>query len=105
MKPKYPVLYLPTAEQDLVCIFDYIRRDSPSSAASFLDKMARRIARLATFPLSGAVPKDPYLKQRGYRLLSFGNYLIFYKFEGRKVILYRILHGKRRFEFLLDRTG
>ena len=101
MKKKYPVLYLPPAEKDLEAIFDYIRRDSPSRASEFLKKFDQKVGRLGHFPLSGTVPRDRFLKDKKYRVLTVGNYLVFYQFERKAVILYRILHGKRRYEFLL----
>lgn len=101
MKQKHPVLYLSTAEQDLGALFDYIRKDAPSGAVSFLKKIDDRIGRLSRFPLSGAAPRDRYLRQKRYRVLVVGNYLVFYKLEKGKVFIYRILHGKRRYEFLL----
>lgn len=101
MKRKYPIVYLPPAERDLEDIFDLIQRDSRARAASFLSKVDRLISRLALFPLSGRQPKDQFLRQKGYRILVIGNYLAFYRFEKRSVVFYRILHGKRRYEFLL----
>lgn len=101
MKKTFPIRYLPPAERDLEDLFDYIRRDSPSRAAKFLSRIDRTVSRLARFPLSGAVPRDPYLKRKGYRILVVENYLVFYRQEREGVFIYRILHGKRRYEFVL----
>lgn len=100
MKKVWPLVYLPPAERDLVDIFDYICRDSPSRAEGFLKKIDRTIGRLAQFPLSGSVPRDPYLNGKGYRIVVIEDYLVFYRFQKRKVSIHRILHGKRRYEFL-----
>ncbi len=101
MKKRYSVLYLPPAERDLEAIFEYVRRDTPSQAGRFLEMVDRKIGRLALFPLSGSVPRDPTLQAKRYRILVLGNYLAFYKFERRQVTIYRVLHGRRRYEFLL----
>jgi addiction module RelE/StbE family toxin len=100
MKKKYPVFYLPPAEQDLGELFEYIMQDSPSEASILLDKVDRSIMRLSQFPLSGATPRDKYLKKKGYRILIIGDYLVFYRFENRKIFIYRVLHGKRQYKFL-----
>ncbi len=93
--------YLPPAENDLNNIFDYILKDSPERAGRFLDKIDKTIGRLSLFPLSGCLPKDPFLKRKKYRILLVADYLVFYRFENRCVVIYRILHGKRRHYFLL----
>lgn len=100
MKKAISIFYLPPAEKDLEELFDYIRRDSPSSAFQFLDKIDQSISRLGLFPLSGAIPRDSRLKRKGYRILVIGDYLVFYRLEKTGVFIHRILHGKRRFEFL-----
>ncbi len=101
MKKKYPIFYLPTAERDLNDIFEYLFRDSPKSAAAFLEKSDRLIARLGSFPLSGSLPKDPVVRRKGYRILIVESYLVFYRFEEKTVSIDRILHGKRKYDFLL----
>lgn len=100
MTKKLPIRYLPPAEKDLNDLFDYIVRDAPSRAAPFLQKIDRLISRLALFPLSGAIPHDPYLQKKGYRILIVGDYLVFYRCEKAGIMIYRILHGKRRYDFL-----
>ena len=101
MKKSCLILYLSPAERDLKDLFDYICRDSPSRATQFLDKIDRTISRLSRFPLSGVIPRDKLLQRKGYRVLVVVDYLIFYRFEKKSVVIYRILHGKRRYEFLL----
>jgi toxin ParE1/3/4 len=101
MKKSHPILYLPPAENDLIEILDYVRRESPTRAFKLLGQFDRAVSRLGRFPLSGAISRDPLLKQKGYRILVIGNYLVFYRFEGGLVSIYRVIHGKRRYEFLL----
>ncbi len=47
MKKPYTIRYLKTAEKDLLDIFDYIQKDSPSAALSQLEKFDKSISRLA----------------------------------------------------------
>ncbi|MBI4224384.1 MAG: type II toxin-antitoxin system RelE/ParE family toxin [Deltaproteobacteria bacterium] len=101
MKSIYSVFYLSPAEKDLEAVFDFIRRDSPASAERFLKRVDRSVARLGRFPLTGVVPRDRFLRQKGFRVLVVGNYLVFYRVERKAVWIYRILHGKRRYQFLL----
>jgi addiction module RelE/StbE family toxin len=101
VKKRFPIYYLPPAERDLEDIFDYIRRDSPEQAPKFVAKIDRAVSRLSRFPQSGAIPRDPYLKRKGYRIIVVDNYLVFYRSEKGGVFIYRVLHGRRRYEFLL----
>ena len=101
MKQKISIHYLSPAERDLEEIVGYIRRDSIEGSKRFLTKMDHVAARLTRFPESGLLPKDPYLLQKKYRMVIFGNYIAFYKIEKRRISIYRVLHGKRRYSFLL----
>lgn len=101
MKKKFSISYLSPAEKDLEDIFVYIGRDCRKRAIQFLEKIDRTVRRLGRFPRSGLVPRDPHLRRRNYRVLVIGNYLAFYRFERGAIVIYRIVHGKRRHEFLL----
>lgn len=48
------------------------------------------------------MPRDPVLRQRGYRYLVFeGEHLIFYKVLPRQIRVYRVLRGRRAYQHLL----
>ncbi len=101
MKKPYTIRYLKTAEKDLLDIFDYIQKDNPSAALSQLDKFDESISRLALNPLIGVIPRDERLKRLGYRILIVGRYLVFYVVKSKTVQIRRIIHGARRYNFLL----
>ena len=101
MKKKYKVIYLPVAQKDLLDIFDYICEDDPAAASDFIDKLDKAITKLGSFPRSGAVPKDERLRLLGYHMLVFQNYLIFYVIKEKTVEIRRIIHGSRKYSFLL----
>jgi toxin ParE1/3/4 len=98
---KYDLRYLPAAEQDLLNILDYIGRDDPDAARRFVDRVDQAIGRLALFPKAGRQPRDARLRRLGYRVLILDDYLIFYALTGGTVQVRRVIHGARRFEFLL----
>jgi addiction module RelE/StbE family toxin len=101
MKKKHKIHYLPIAQQDLVEIFDYIMSDNPKAAANFIDKIDKSISKLETFPKLGVVPKDDRLEFMGYRMLVINNYLVFYVIRDSIVEIRRIIHGSRKYSFLL----
>ena len=95
------IRYLSTAQKDLDEIFDYIVRDKPSAAISMLEKFDRSISRLADNPEIGVVPKDDRLDKLGYRMLIVEKYLVFYIVKAKTVQIRRIIHGARKYGFLL----
>lgn len=94
------VVYLPSAQRDLIEAFEYVRKDSPAAAAEWLQRLDAVLGRLAPFPFSGTVPKDRRLAARGYRMIVVDEYLAFYVVLPRTVEVRRIVHGRRRYEFL-----
>lgn len=53
MPDKYPVRYLPVAEEDIILILDWIAKDSPARALKFVDRLEEKIGKLEQFPLLG----------------------------------------------------
>ncbi|MGE5598410.1 MAG: type II toxin-antitoxin system RelE/ParE family toxin [Bacteroidota bacterium] len=99
--PELKIRYLLIAQKDLLEIMAYIRRDNPAAALDLLDRFDEAVSRLGEFPYLGSVPKDHRLRLLGYRILIVGNYLVFYVVIDDAVEIRRVLHGKRRYEFLL----
>ncbi len=95
------IRYLSTAEKDLIDIFEYIKKDNPSAAISQLEKFDKSVSRLALNPFLGVTPKDERLKKLGYRILIVDKYLVFYVVKTETVQIRRIIHGARRYSFLL----
>ncbi|KAB2711251.1 type II toxin-antitoxin system RelE/ParE family toxin [Brucella intermedia] len=79
------------ATDDLQRIGDYIARDNPLRALSFIDEMERECLALAASPK--AFPMVPRYEKQGIRRKVHGNYLIFYRLDGEQVIVVHILHG------------
>ena len=99
--PPFEIRYLLTAEKDLEGIFDYILKDNAAAASDLLEKFDHTIAHLSNQPYMGVVPNDNRLRRMGYRMLVIGNYLVFYVVKGQTVQIRRIIHGARRYSFLL----
>lgn len=100
MKNKYEIEYLPSAQKDIIDIIEYIKLDNPSATLNFVDKLDESISQLADFPLIGIAPKDSRLQLLNYRMLIVDNYLVFYVLKDRTVEIRRIIHGKRKYDFL-----
>lgn len=101
MSSKSHIHYLPIAQKDLSEIIEYIQLDNPSAALEFLNTFDNTVSLLPDFPLMGKVPRDKRLEHLRYRILVIGNYLLFYVISGHVIEIRRILHGKRKYDFLL----
>lgn len=80
------------AELDLEEIADYIARDNPRRALSYLREIREHCRNIVTFPK--AAPLCEELGQ-GIRVIPLGRYLIFYTVDLDKVRIERILSGSR----------
>ena len=80
---------------------DYIARDNPAAAEGVIEAIPDLIASLGEFPERGRIPKDAVLKASGYRYLLHGEYLVFCKVLRLQVRVYRVVHGRRRYEEIL----
>ncbi len=92
----------PDAKAELEAIGDYIARDNPRRAASFIAELLEKCEGLATMPLG--FPLVPRYGAHGIRLLVHGNYQIFYRTIGDPVALVDVLHivhGARNYTAIL----
>ena len=89
----------PLAEFDLEEIGDYIPRDNPDRAVSFIREIREQCARITDNPT--AAPLRPELGA-GIRMAPFGRYLIFYTTDADLVRIERVLHGARDIPGLFD---
>ena len=89
------------AQVDLLEIQDYIARDNPAAAEGVIKAILDLIASLGEFSERGRLPKDAILKASRYRYPRHGEYLVFYKVLRLQVRVYRVVHGRRRYEAIL----
>jgi addiction module RelE/StbE family toxin len=93
------VVFASEAKADLLEIGDYIARDNPARARSFLSELKSAAKGLARFPKR--YPPLPRHANSGLRCRVYGSYHIVYQVESRQVNIVRILHAARDYEALL----
>jgi toxin ParE1/3/4 len=86
------VVIAPLAEQDLESVADYIARDNPVRAITFVRELRGQCERIGLNPLG--------YRQRqelgdGIRSCAHGNYVIYFEIEPDTLRVVRILHGAR----------
>jgi plasmid stabilization system protein ParE len=87
------------ARQDLIAIGDYIARDNPPRAQSFVAELVGKCASLGEMPK--AHPLVPRYSQKGIRRKVHGNYQIFFRADDAEVVVIRVLHGAQDYATLL----
>jgi toxin ParE1/3/4 len=95
------VRILRRAQRDLQQIYDFVVREAPLRADSFIDELYDAIESLSTLSDRRGIPRDPTLTQQGYRFLVHGRFLVFYKVLRRQVRVYRVVRGSRAYRGLL----
>jgi toxin ParE1/3/4 len=96
------VRLLPDAEADLEAIGDYIARDNPLRAVTFVAELRDKCNGLADMPLG--FPLVPRYEHRSVRHRVHGNYQIFYRTIGNpieRIDVLHIIHGARNYATIL----
>ena len=101
---RYEVELLPAAYSGLEEIFDYIMADHPQAAANMLEHIMISLSRLENYPHSGKSLWDRSLKMFSFRMVIIDPYIALYRFIDNRVLVYRILHGTRKYSHLLKDT-
>ena len=87
------IVFSESAEQDLEDIADWIARDNPERAGSFVAELVRTCKSIGRAPRSyplGDRSRDPTLRRRIHR-----SYLIFFDIGPKEVEILHIVHGAR----------
>lgn len=87
------------AEADLERIGDYIAKENPQRAISFIQELVDRCERLAETPRGFAL--IPRYEHTGVRRRPYGNYLIFYRMNEDRIEILHILNGAQDIENIL----
>lgn len=88
------------AEDDLEAIADYIARDSPARALTFIRELRAKCFDLAEGP--ERFPLVTRYSDRRVRRRLHGRYLILYRVEVEAVIVLRVMHGAMDYASVLS---
>lgn len=99
---EYSVELLPSAEEDLSNIYNYIANDLQSeiNAKRIITKLETEIYKLELMPESFRLYEYEPWRSKGLRHFPVGNYEIFYivDTDKKKVFVLNILYGKMNFQ-------
>jgi plasmid stabilization system protein ParE len=95
------VILTTAARDDLARIGDYIARDSPVRARSFVRELLHKARQIGDMPRR--FPLVSRYEQGGVRRRLYGDYLIFYRIEADRNTIIHILHSAQDYgRFLFD---
>lgn len=101
----YKIENTPLAEQDLDGILSYIAENlgNKTAAVSFLDEVDACYINLEQMPFMYEQCRDPQLRALGYRKAIIKNYVMIYRVDEDKKIVYilRFFYGRRDYEKLI----
>ena len=98
------IKYLPSFQQELNAIIDYIiyTLEAPMAALNLLDKLEESINKLKVFPLAHRLYRPIKPIQTEYRVLTVKNYLVFYIVLEETIEIHRIIYKKRNLSQLIN---
>ena len=99
----YDVKLLSLAETDIDEICKYLSQFYPGTPGRFLDVLEENFINVSLNPYMYPI----YEYNKEYRKIVTGDYLVFYKIdkENKLVKVYRILHGKRNINTILNKLN
>lgn len=85
------------AYYDIESIFSYVSQDNKEAAEKLRLSLYEAIGGLGDFPDTGAVIPEEIAPgaERGYRRIVVRPYLIFYRVVEDRIVIARVLHGRR----------
>ena len=93
------LLITPLAAHDLEEIGDYIARDNPIRAASFIAELRAQCEKICLNPAGYRRRSE---LSEGLRSCPYGNYVIFFESAADQVTVVRVLHGARDMPHAFD---
>ena len=94
------VIWAYTAEEDLDAVASYIHKDSPTYAASFVERALEAGRSLDEFAERGRI--IPELKDSSIREIFIYSYRLVYRIEDARISILALIHGRRDFQAAWD---
>lgn len=83
------------ARQNLLAILEFINRDSPARALSYIAKIRSRVEKLKRFPLVGRVVPELRDEPGPPREIIIDAYRVIYRIQRHNVEVITVFHGRR----------
>lgn len=87
------IVWSPLALERVGEIAEYIARDNPGAAETWIDAVFSKVGNLAGFPESGR--HLPEYRRTDLREIVFGNYRIIYRLCGGEIVMLTVRHFRQ----------
>jgi len=94
------VIWAHAAETDLEAAAEYVHRDSPAYAASFVNRALEAGRSLTDFAERGRIV--PEFEDENIREIFIYGYRLIYRVEDDRVSVVALIHGRRDFQTVWD---
>ncbi len=103
MAYKYRITY--AAEDDLEGILDYIANKlcNVTAAREFYAQFVDSIKIVCDFPQSGMLLDNSIIKEDSIRKVFVGQYIAYYKFVDKEIIVLRVVYGKSALDEIIKK--
>ena len=103
---QYSLEFLPSAMNDITeIVSSFVMAGSKQGAIRIKNKINKAAEQISNFPYSGVSVPEPKMSKQGFRMIVVEKYLMFYRIfeDEKKIIIYRVLNGKRNYPALMNR--
>jgi len=91
--------------QDIIDLYGYIHERSPQAAERVFDAIEASVQALLDTPVVGQLWNAPDLRLQGMRFTTvnrYRNFLVFFRPTSTGVDVFRVIHGTRELERIVD---
>lgn len=87
------ILWIPLAEDDLDCVYDYVGEDSEDAARQLIKRIFSAVEMLARHPLSGRKGRVPDTREL---VIPQTPYIVPHRIRGDVIQILAVMHGAQR---------
>ncbi|MBU1089904.1 type II toxin-antitoxin system RelE/ParE family toxin [Patescibacteria group bacterium] len=96
---KFEIFYKTTALKDLedISVFLFEKTGFANFAKDYINSIKSQIEILGFYPEMGFWVDDVGLLSQDFRGLVLGNYVVYYKYDGKRIVIFHIWYSKKSF--------
>jgi toxin ParE1/3/4 len=96
------IRWMPLAEQDLECAYDYVRQDNPPAASRIVNRIFQAVEMLARYPAAGHSGRVANTRELPIARTPF---VVVYRPTPNEIQILAVIHGARRWPETFDHAG
>lgn len=85
-------------DRESIALYWGFERGNPDAALTVMKQIDAALERVRRFPESGRSASFDGLAHHDYRRVQAGPYFVYYRFDGKTLTVYRIVHQRQDFD-------